>query len=70
MKKTASYAFSNFFAPVLLSVGEEGGVENMLKRDPGVRQGVYLYNGTLTNQYVGEFFHLPYQDIDLLMAAF
>ncbi len=68
--KTASYAFSNFFAPVLLSVGEEGGVENMLKRDPGVRQGVYLYNGTLTNQYVGEFFHLPYQDIDLLMAAF
>lgn len=68
--KTASYAFSNFFAPVLLTIGEEGGVDNMLKRDPGVRQGVYLYNGTLTNQYIGEFFRLPYQDIDLLMAAF
>ena len=67
---TASYAFSNFFAPILLTIGEEGGTDNMLKRDPGVRQGVYVYNGTLTNQYIGEFFRLPYQDIDLLMAAF
>lgn len=67
---TASYAFSNFFAPVLLAIGDEGGVENMLKRDPGVRQGVYLFNGTLTNQYIGEFFRIPSQDIDLLMAAF
>ena len=67
---TASYAFSNFFAPVLLTIGEEGGIENMLKRDPGVRQGVYVYNGTLTNQYIGEYFRIPYQDIDLLMAAF
>ncbi len=67
---TASYAFSNFFAPVLLTIGEEGGAENMLKRDPGVRQGVYLFNGTVTNQYIGEFFRLPHQDIDLLMAAF
>lgn len=67
---TASYAFSNFFAPVLLNVGEVGGVENMLKREPGIRQGVYLFNGTLTNQYIGEYFQLAYQDIDLLMAAF
>jgi alanine dehydrogenase len=67
---TASYAFSNFFVPVLLAIGEEGGVENMLKKDTGVRQGVYLFNGILTNQYIGEYFGLPYQDIDLLMAAF
>jgi len=67
---TASYAFSNFFAPVLLSIGEYGGIVNMLKSDIGVRQGVYLFNGTLTNQYIGESFQLPYQDIELLMAAF
>lgn len=67
---TASYAISNFFAPVLLSIGECGGFENMLKRDPGVRQGVYMFNGTLTNQYIGEYFNIPYKDIDLLMAAF
>ncbi len=67
---TASYAFSNFFAPILLSIGEYGGIVNMLKSDLGVRQGVYLFNGTLTNQYIGESFQLPYQDIELLMAAF
>ena len=68
--QTASYAFSNFFGPVLLSIGESGGLENVLKLDSGVRQGVYLFNGILTNQYIGEYFNMPYQDIDLLMAAF
>jgi alanine dehydrogenase len=67
---TASYALSNFFAPILLSLGEEGGIENMLKNDFGVRQGVYLFNGILTNKVIGENFKFPYQDIDLLMAAF
>jgi alanine dehydrogenase len=68
--QTASYAFSNFFGPVLLSIGESGGLEKLLMRDSGVRQGVYLFNGILTNQYIGEYFNMPYQDIDLLMAAF
>jgi alanine dehydrogenase len=67
---TASYAFSNFFAPVLLSLGEGGGIENLLKYDPDIRNGVYLFNGILTNRYIGEYFGLPYQDINLLMAAF
>jgi alanine dehydrogenase len=67
---TASYALSNFFAPILLSLGEEGGIENMLKNNYGVRQGVYLYNGILTNKFIGENFSMPYQDIELLMAAF
>ncbi len=67
--RTASYALSNFFAPVLLNIGEGGGMESLLKLDPGIRQGVYIYNGTLTNAYIGELFKIPYQDIDLLMAA-
>ena len=67
---TASYALSNFFAPILLNIGEEGGVEDILKLDYGVRNGIYLYNGILTNKYIGEYFSLPYQNIDLLMAAF
>jgi len=67
---TASIALSNFFAPILLDLGEEGGTENKLKNDFGVRHGVYLYNGTLTNKFIGEYFGMPYQDIELLMAAF
>ena len=67
---TASYALSNFFAPVLLKIGEAGGIDNLLKHDRGIRSGVYMYNGTITQKYISEMFHLPFQDIELLMAAF
>ncbi|HRY33365.1 MAG TPA: alanine dehydrogenase [Bacteroidales bacterium] len=67
---TASYALSNFFAPILLNMGDSGGVEKQVKDDPGFRHGIYLYNGILTHKYAGEHFGLPFQDIDLLMAAY
>jgi alanine dehydrogenase len=69
VSRTASYALSTIFAPILLNIGEEGGVENMLRRDEGVRNGIYLYNGVLTNQVLGEMFKLPYKDINLFMAG-
>lgn len=67
---TASQAFNNIFVPILLEIGNEGGVESFLKADHGVRQGVYLYNGISTNLGISKHFNLPFQDIDLLMAAF
>ena len=66
---TASYALSNFFTPILLRIGEIGGIENMIKTDYVLRQGVYFFNGILTKPYIGEYFNLPYQDIELLIAA-
>lgn len=69
VSRTASYALSTIFAPILLNIGEEGGVENMLRNDMGVRNGVYIYKGMLTNEYLAEVFKLPYKDINLLMAA-
>jgi alanine dehydrogenase len=66
---TASYALSNFFTPILLRIGETGGIENMIKTDYVLRQGVYFFNGTLTKPYIGQYFSLPYQDIELLIAA-
>ena len=67
---TASYALSNFFAPIILNIGAQGGVDNLLKYDYGLRHGVYMYSGILTNKYIGNHFNLPYQDLELLMAAF
>ena len=67
---TASQALSNIFVPILLQIGTDGGVENFLKMNHGVRQCVYLYNGTITNPFISKYFNLPFQDIDLLMAAF
>lgn len=69
VSRTASYAFSNIFTPILLSIGEEGGMEDMLWRVMGVRQGVYLYKGIVTNKYVSEVCSLSYKDLELLMAA-
>jgi alanine dehydrogenase len=67
--RTASYAFSNIFQQILMSMGDEGGFDGIVRKDAGVRNGVYVYNGILTNQYLGETFNLPFKDINLLMAA-
>lgn len=67
--RTASYAFSNIFSQILMNMGEEGGFEGIVRKDAGLRNGIYIYNGILTNQYLGEAFNLPFKDINLLMAA-
>lgn len=67
--RTASYAFSNIFQQVLMNMGDEGGFDSLVRKDSGVRSGVYIYNGILTNQFLGETFNLPFKDINLLMAA-
>ncbi|MCF8217582.1 MAG: alanine dehydrogenase [Bacteroidales bacterium] len=67
---TASHALSNYFAPMMLNIAEEGGIENILQRNKGLRNGTYIYNGVITNKYISDYFNLPYKDIDLLMAAF
>ncbi len=67
---TASQALNNIFVPILMQVGAEGGIENLLKDDYAIRQGVYLYNGILTNSFISRIFTLPFQDISLLMASF
>ena len=67
--RTASYAFSNIFQQILMNMGDEGGFDGLVRKDAGVRHGVYIYNGILTNQFLGETFNLPHKDINLLMAA-
>lgn len=68
--RTASIALSNILSPVLLEMGSSGGIKPFLKANHGVRKGVYLYNGILTNERIGDIFQIPFKDIDLLMAAF
>jgi len=67
---TASYALSNFFTPVLLSISEAGGVDNFIREDWGITKGVYVFKGILTSKPISDLFNLPFQDIDLLLAAF
>ncbi|WP_373074861.1 alanine dehydrogenase [Zeaxanthinibacter enoshimensis] len=65
--KTASLSISNIFTPYLLKIGEEGGLENSLRFDKGLRNGLYMYHGILTNRTVGEWFDLKYSDINFLI---
>ncbi|HDR89489.1 MAG TPA: alanine dehydrogenase [Bacteroidetes bacterium] len=68
--RTASIALSNVFTPILLEIGEAGGIKQILKEDPGLRRGVYLFNGILTSQHIGKMFGMQSKDLDLLLAAF
>jgi alanine dehydrogenase len=68
--RTASISLSNILIPVLLSIGDSGGVDNYIKNSKGFRKGVYIYHGILTNPEIGSLFNLPSKDIDLLLAIF
>jgi alanine dehydrogenase len=68
--RTASYALSNIFGPLLLKIGESGNLNNLIREDKGIRHGVYLFNGILTKERIGRKFDISSRDIDLLMAAF
>ena len=70
VSRTASYALSNIFAPLVLEIADGGGCEKLIRTDKGFRHGVYIYNGTLTSSFLGETYSLPYKDLDLLITAF
>jgi len=68
--KTASIALSNVFRPLMQEIANAGGITPMLKFNNGLRDGVYVYNGILTNEVLGQKFGILSKDINLLLAAF
>lgn len=68
--RTASIAISNVLLPLLMDKGRCGGMMQQLHESIGVRQGVYMFNGILTQEFIGSYYGIPYKDIDLLLAAF
>ena len=67
--RTASYSLSNLLTPIILKAGDFGGLDNVIVSDVGLRQGVYICHGMLTNKMVAEWFNLDYKEIDLLIAS-
>ncbi len=65
--RTSSVSISNIFTPYLLKIGEDGGLENSLRFDNGLRNGLYMYHGILTNKSIGDWFGLAYNDINFLI---
>ncbi|WP_165930034.1 alanine dehydrogenase [Flavobacterium caseinilyticum] len=65
--KTASLSISNIISPYLMKIAEDGGIESAIRCDKGLKNGVYMYHGILTNSSIGEWFDLPYNDINLIV---
>ncbi len=69
VSRTASYSLSNLLTPIILRIGDYGGLDNVLSSDVGLRQGVYICKGILTNKMVGQWFNLNYKEINLFIAS-
>lgn len=67
VSRTASFSLSNILAPILLSIGDCGGVEEILRENKGVNKGLYLCKGILVNKAIGEWFDLPYAEDSRLL---
>jgi alanine dehydrogenase len=67
--RTASQAISNVLMPLLLEISDEGGLEEMIWHKFNVREGVYLFKGSITDIYISQKFDLKYTDLNLLIAS-
>ncbi len=67
--RTATYALTNIFTPILLQIADYGGVSNLIWGHAGVRNAVYLYQGSLTNKDMADKFNIPYKDLSLMIVV-
>ena len=65
--KTASLSLSNIITPFLIQIADDGGLESAIRCNKGLKNGVYLYHGILTNKAIGEWFNIPDSDINLIV---
>ena len=67
--RTATYALTNIFTPILLDIGEQGSLKNVIWQKSGLREAVYIYQGQLTNKHMGERFSIACKELDLLIVS-
>lgn len=67
--RTATRAFANIFTPMLIQIAEIGGIEDMIFSHHWFMNGVYCYNGSVTNENIARKYGLQSKDLNLLIAA-
>jgi alanine dehydrogenase len=70
MARTTSISVSNIIAPILLNMGRSGSMKQYIRVNQGFCEGIYVFNGILTNHDLGNILDIPVKDINLLLAAF
>ncbi len=68
--RTSSMALSNIFAPILLKIGNSGGVIPAINESSGFRHGAYIFGGVLVNRLIGDYYGISSNDIGLLLAGY
>lgn len=69
VSRTATYALTNIFTPILIDIGDMGGIMKLIWEKPGIRNAVYIYQGAMTNKDLAQRFDLPLKDLDLLVVS-
>ena len=67
--RTASQAISNVLMHLMVEIGDQGGLEEIIWHQLHLREGVYLYKGSLTDFYMSQKCNLKYTDLNLLIAS-
>ena len=65
--RSSSVSLSNIFTPYLLDIAESGGLENAIRQNKGLKNGLYVYHGVITNKSVSKWFNLDCSDLNLLI---
>jgi alanine dehydrogenase len=68
--RTTSMALSNIFAPIILKIGNSGGISQAISESSGFRHGAYIFNGMLVNRLIGNYYGIATNDIGLLLAGY
>ena len=69
VSRTASRAISNVLMGIMQQSADMGGVEGLIHAKSGIRRGVYLYKGCITNAPIAKRFGFKYTDLDLLLSS-
>lgn len=70
VSRTASYALSNIFTPIINDMSNYGGFYELTRIAKGFRNGIYIYKGALVNQALGQKFGINTKDLNLMMNLF
>lgn len=67
--RTGAMSISNMLMPLLLKIGQNGGVKSSLGREASITSGIYVYHKHITQRALARVFDLDFMDIELLYAA-
>ena len=68
--RTASIALSNIIAPLLLNMNTYENRGQYICSEQGFQQGIYMYNGVLSNFAMGRRYNISAKDLQLLLTVF